>query len=102
MDADDSLINLSIVPAAPGYFTVYDLDDDFAVCEPIVAWRVETRKLGSSGHMHSDTFAVTTDGEPGSNCVGTQGPDGRVYLFSTGESFDSVAELSKERKGSPA
>lgn len=102
MDADDTMVNLSIVPAAPGYFAVYEMDDDFAVCEPIVAWRIETRKVGPDEHLHSDTFAITIDGDPVSNCVGTQAPDGRVHIFSTGEVFNSISELNKERKGSPA
>lgn len=102
MDTDDTLVNLSIIPASPGYLTVYDLDDDFEACEPIIAWRVETRRLRPDTPLHTETYPITIDGEPASNCVGTQAPDGKVYLFSTGESFDSLAELTRQRRGSQA
>jgi hypothetical protein len=98
MNKNDSLLNVTVVPAQPGYVTVYDFDDCFDVCEAVIAWRVETRLIGAQDEPHTDTYAVTIDGDPASNCVGVQQPDGSIHFFGSGETYKTLAEANAKRK----
>jgi hypothetical protein len=98
MSKDKSLLDVTVIPAQPGYVTLYDLDDCYDVLEVVIGWRVETRAFGDHGEHHTSTYPVTIDGDPSSNCVGVQQPDGRVILFGTGEMYGSLAEINAALK----
>lgn len=90
----DTLINCTVIPALPGYRTVYDFDTEMALDAPVIAWRVETTQiLGPHEELMSAAYAITVDGDVASNCVGIQQPDGSVSLF-LGGTYASLAEAN--------
>lgn len=70
--------SITIIPAQPGFFEVYDMDDAYELGSPVIAWRVESSVI--NGLWTSTCTPLSADGETG-NCVGVQNPDLSVTLF---------------------
>lgn len=91
-------LSIQIVPASPGFLTVYDFDDtkEIEVCEPIIAWRVETYSKKEGDELFSSCVPITVDGDAGGNCIGVQNPDMTVTIFD-GALYKSLEELRKQK-----
>jgi hypothetical protein len=76
-------ISIQIIPAQPGYFTVYDFDGSIEVdtYEAIIAWRIETYEKSNSGDLYSSSTPLTIDGDVVDNCIGVQNPDLSITIF---------------------
>jgi len=87
-----------IVPAQPGFYTVYDVEDikKIEIGEPVIAWRIETHLRDANDEAFSSCFPLTADGEPGSNCIGVQNPDMTVTVFHD-TTFRTLADFQADR-----
>ncbi len=92
------VLQIQIIPAQPGYFTVIDLDDvkDVELGEPIIGWRIETYDNDKYTGVYSVCIALTVDGDAVSNCIGVQNPDNTVTVFEE-STYRSLAELQAHR-----
>lgn len=91
-------LSIEIVPAQPGFFTVYNFDDEKKIDlgEPVIAWRIETYLKDASDEAFSSCFALTADGDAASNCIGVQNPDMTVTVFED-STYRSLKELRADR-----
>lgn len=89
-------ISIEIVPAQPGFFTVYESDNNIELGEPIIAWRIETCQKDTSDGVISSSFPLTADGDVASNWIGVQNPDMTVTVFEE-STFPSLKELQTDR-----
>jgi len=71
-----------IIPAQPGYLTVYDDRERkiVEIGEPVIAWRIETTVDDNNKYI-SHCIPLTVDGEVASNCIGVQNPDSTINIF---------------------
>lgn len=88
--------SICIIPALPGYFTVYDLDTVIEIGEPVIAWRIETYETQSGNKVFSICKALTVDGDMVSNCIGIQNPDKTITVFEQ-STYASLEELNQEK-----
>jgi hypothetical protein len=85
----------NIIPAAPGWFAVYEQAGDLFVASAVIAWyieveRVHIRATGSNEPMPR-VFAVESEGNTiADNIWGYLRPDGKVESWSG--LFDSIDE----------
>lgn len=91
-------LSIQVVPAQPGFFTVYDFDDvkEVALGEQVIAWRVETYSTDRKDSVFSVCVALTVDGDAASNCIGVQNPDNTVTVFEE-STYRSLDELQSAR-----
>lgn len=92
------VLQIQIVPAQPGYFTVIDFSDvkEVEVGEPIIAWRIQTYDNANFTDVFSVCVPLTVDGDAASNCIGVQNPDNTVTVFEEAN-YRSLAELQAHR-----
>lgn len=89
----------TIIPAHPGYLTVYEEDDKtIVVGEPVIAWRIETNEQTNSDELHSSCWPITVDGDIANNCIGVQNPDMTINLFQ--DSYHKNLETLIKKRGS--
>lgn len=88
--------SISVIPALPGYFTVYDLETVIEIGDPVIAWRVETYEAQGGNDVFSTCTALTVDGDMGSNCIGIQNPDKTITVFQH-STYASLEELNQEK-----
>lgn len=88
--------SISVVPALPGYFTVYDVDTAIEIGEPVIAWRIETYETKGGNSLFSTCMSLTIDGDAASNCIGIQNPDKSITVFEH-STYSSLEELNKEK-----
>lgn len=94
-------MNITIIPAQPGYKILYGEDDGelFAV-EAVIAWRIETEEEMNTrtglNEYRSQTSPVTAQGEPAENWAGLLQPDGSVDCM--GQDFSSLDDAIAYRK----
>lgn len=92
------VLQIQIVPAQPGFFTVIDLSEvkEVEIGEPVIAWRIETYDNAKYDGVYSVCIALTVDGDAVSNCIGVQNPDNTVTVFEE-STYRSLAELQAIR-----
>jgi len=92
-------LSIDIIPAQPGFLTVYDHSDEKSVeiGDPVIAWRVETySRKNKNEEFITSCYPITVDGDAPSNCIGVQNPDMTISVFQ--ESYHkSLEELTKTR-----
>jgi len=88
-------INVSIIPANPKHFMIYnnDHEKEYFVCEEIIAWRIKTYEK-INDELFSTSSPIISTGEPASNAVGICNLEGTIEMFS-GEIFHSLRELNE-------
>ena len=91
------LVNCTVVPAQPGYVTVYDMKTTLELAEAVVAWRVETTQGIHEGTLNSASFPITAHGDVIDNCVGVQQPDGQVLFFGDCSIYPSLEKAIEAR-----
>jgi hypothetical protein len=69
-----------VIPALAGYFTVYDFGDEIALDDPVIAWRIETKKKRHDDEYFSICTPITVEGDAG-GCIGVQNPDKTITVF---------------------
>lgn len=102
-------INSTVIPAQPGYRTIYAVEGGYAVADcDILAWRIETFEE-DSGHLYSESYPIELDGEAPGHAAGVVGPDGRGVTIFEGGSYSSLhrfifrmKEQGVEVTGAPA
>ena len=87
-----------IVPAQPGFLTVYDYPEtrEVGLSEPVIAWRIETHPSQKEDELFTACYPITVDGDPVGNCIGVQNPNNTVTTFQS-SFYQSLAELQAER-----
>lgn len=92
------VLQIQIIPAQPGYFTIIDLDDvkKVELGEPVIGWRIETYDNEKFTGVYSVCVALTVDGDAASNCIGVQNPENTVTVFEE-KTYRSLAELQAHR-----
>lgn len=88
--------SISVIPALPGYFTVYDMETAIEVGEPVIAWRIETFETRDGNKKFSTCTALTVDGDMVGNCIGIQNPDKKITVFEQ-STYGSLEELNQEK-----
>lgn len=85
--------SVTIIPAQPGFFEVYDVEDEYEVGNPVIAWRIESIEV--NGRWTSTCIPLSGDGET-DNCVGVQNPDLSVTLFQDAN-YKSIKDLNRAK-----
>jgi len=87
-----------IVPAQPGFLTVYDNPEgrEVGLSDPVIAWRIETHQGQKGDELITACYPITVEGDPASNCIGVQNPNNTVTTFQS-SFYQSLAELQSER-----
>lgn len=78
-----ALLNVSVIPAEPGYQLIYTMEDGPQLLGPVLAWRISTYKAeyGGADDIRSEVQPLEVMGEPGSNFVGVKHPNGAVTIY---------------------
>lgn len=89
----------SVIPALPGYFTIFRIDEDkkFIVGDPIIAWRIDIYYDDDDETFYCNTTPIDPNGgslETVSNCVAIQYPNGNICFQETAD-YDSIEKLNK-------
>lgn len=85
---------MTVIPAQPGFFVVYEDQNCLIRGEPIVAWAIEAGKPKDFA-LDASVYPITPDGRPLGRHVGYEYPDGRVRILDF--DFDSLAEAQKAK-----
>ncbi|SER38795.1 hypothetical protein [Giesbergeria anulus] len=101
MNFDEKFLSVTIIPAQPGFFIIYDDKDSKEVIkgEPVIAWQIETVRVKGgekNGEIFSHTMPVVFDGTPAENWIGVQNPDNTITLPFDRE-LKSLEELQEYR-----
>jgi len=97
-----SLLNVSIIPADPGYQLIYMQDDGPELSGTVLAWRISTYETPEGGGVRSEVEPLEVMGEPGANFVGVKHPDGSVSILQDTEysTWEEYCEHVKHRRAS--
>lgn len=87
--------HLSIIPAAPGYRVIYDVDGILSVGEDIIGWRIETR--WEEGRHHSEVRPVLISGMAPFSVEAVLHPDETVTLLGQRHASIAGAQASHTR-----
>lgn len=85
--------HISVIPAAPGYVTLYKSDGKLLAGEPVIAWRIESH--WESERFSTDVHPITLEGDVASNWVGFIHPDGTASVV--GNIYNSLADAQEDQ-----
>lgn len=90
----NKLERITVIPAQPGYYTIYDNDhkEPLSKGEMIIAWRVETEYHQDGDYYTSYSYPITLEGDPCSNWVGYLCPDKSVHMHMA--KFESLEQAN--------
>jgi hypothetical protein len=101
-----ALLNVSVIPAEPGYELIYMMDEGPKVLGPVLAWRISTYKAeyGGADDIRSEVQPLEVMGEPGSNFVGVKHPDGAVTIYPDADypSWEAYCDDVKKQQLAPS
>jgi hypothetical protein len=78
MIAKASDMQAHVIPAQPGFWSVYADDLGVYLGAPIIAWKIDTYPPDEDGYSISDINGVEPGGLCAGNCIGYQYPNGVI------------------------
>lgn len=101
MSFDEKFLSVTIIPAQPGFFIIYDDKGSKEVIkgEPVIAWQIKTVQVKggeNDGEIFSQVTPLVLDGVPAENWIGVQNPD-KTVTVAVDCDYASLEALQKER-----